>query len=143
MNRQIFFFLVFTFCCFVELQAQVPPTERAIPAAELINIRKGEVADFQKLMRRFESAIKENDLSSTNQLQSDVVLSIKKHISTFEAENVDDAAQQNRLKEQKEILKAVENFQFTGKQVNQEATLILLRQLHQFERLLDQNIITQ
>ena len=143
MNRQIIFFLVFTFSCFVELQAQEVLADRQTPEADLHNRRKGELVDFQKLMRRLETAFKEQDISSANELRSDVVAAMKERISEMEAEKSDDQKHLNELKEQRDILKATEVFQFSSKNGDNEAAMNMLEQLHRFEQLMEKNFEMQ
>ncbi len=139
MKHQFMLSLVFIFSCFASLQAQEVIAERQAPAEAIHQQRVGEAVDYQKTLRRFETAIKENDSSSINDLQKDLVSRMQERIERLETESSTDEKHITELKEQKEILEATEKFDFTKMSTDKITTLDHLRKLQRFAHLMADN----
>jgi phage tail tube protein FII len=143
MKRQIILSFVFAFSLFVNLPAQEASTKRQTPVADLMNQRNGEVIDYQKTLRRFETAFKEGDQASMSDLKEDLVAAMQKRIDLLEAEPPAKGEQQNELKQQKEILSAVKEYDYGTMKQGNEASMSQVRMLQQFAQLMEKNYVTQ
>lgn len=143
MKRQIILSFVFVFSFFVNLPAQEASTKRQIPAADLMNQRNGEVVDYQKILRRFETAFKEGDQASMADLKEDLVAAMQKRIGLLESEPSLKGELQNELKQQKEILSAVIEYDYSTMKQGKEDSMSQVKMLQQFAQLMEKNYVTQ
>ena len=138
MNRQIIFALVFIFSCMFNLNAQERVPTRTVPADAQVSQLKGEALDFQKVLRRYETAIKENDVQSARELQTDLESAMEKRVEKLEKEGTTEK-QTTDLAEQRKILDEVKAFRFTGEQEDYKTTLANVRKIQRFARLMGEN----
>ena len=143
MKRPLCLIILLICLCVTFLEAQESVPARQIPAEELVRQRHGKIIDFQKLLRRYETAVKENDVASAKDLQTDLVKEMKKRVDEVAAEKVLDETQSAVLKEQQLILKSVETFDFSGKSEDFNKAVEHLRKIQQFGRLMENNFVTQ
>ena len=143
MKRQIILPFVFVFTSFAALHAQQTVPGRQVSAAETMKQRQGEVLDFQKLLRRYETAIKENDVASAADLKSDLLAAMQKRIALLEADQSKDVEHLRELRQQRKIYQSAQQFSFEGKDGDFKKALDHLSQLRQFAVLMRGNFITQ
>ena len=139
MKHQFMLSLVFIFSCFLSLNAQDAVAQRQAPAETVIQQRVGEVLDYQKTLRRFETAIKENDQSSVSDIQKDLIRRMKERIALLESEGSTEERHIAELKEQQEIFETTKDFDFTQMQTDKANTLDHLKKLQRFANLMADN----
>lgn len=142
MYRQTIFTFIVAIFTFTGLSAQEVIPQRTTPAKDIHQMRQGEALDFHKVLRRLETAVKEKDFKSANELHADLVVAMEKRISVLGAEKSNDSKHLDEMKQQKGILKSAEGFQFSGKSEHHENAMEQVRQLQKFANLMDQNFIT-
>ena len=143
MKRQIILSLVFAFFFFVNLQAQEASTKRVIQADEVENLRMGEAAEFQKLLRRFETAYKEGDHSSVVDLKQDLVASMQKRVDLLVDEKSNEEEHLQEMKAQKEILAAVKEYDYSTMKRENKSSMDQIKLLQRFALLMEKNFVTQ
>ena len=143
MKRPLFLIIAMICSCTTLLHAQETVPERQTPAAELLKQRNGEIIDFQKLLRRYETAVKENNLDAAKKLKTELIKVMRKRVANVAAEKGVDEFRSAELKEQQAILKAAESFEFTGKKEDYNKTVEHLRDVQQFCKLMEKNFVTE
>ncbi len=143
MKRQIILSFVCALCCFVNLTAQDLSTKRETPAADVENQRKGEATDYQKLLRRFETAYKEGDLSSVIDLKEDLVATMQKRVDLLAAQPVKTDQLTEELKQQETILLQVKNHDYSTMTRENSSSMDQIKLLQEFGRLMARNFAEQ
>ncbi|MEO1263274.1 MAG: hypothetical protein AAFZ15_30980 [Bacteroidota bacterium] len=143
MKRPLFLVMALLCMCVTFLNAQETVPARQTPAEELVKQRNGEVIDFQKLLRRYETAVKENNLTAANKIKAELTKVMKKRVANVAAEKGLDELRTAELNEQQAILKATEAFEFTGKREDFNKSVEHLRDVQRFCKLMEKNFVTE